>query len=35
MLDFGKHTAFIFWSYGVSGIGICGLILYTYLRAKK
>lgn len=35
MLDFGKHTAFILASYGVTGIGILGLIAFSYLRGKK
>jgi len=35
MLDFGKHTIFILWSYGLSGLCIIGLIAYTYLRDRK
>ncbi len=35
MLDFGKHTAFVLWSYGLSGLGILALILYTYVRGRK
>ncbi len=35
MLDFGKHTAFVLSSYGISLIGIFGMIAYTYLRGRK
>jgi len=35
MLDFGKHTAFILSSYGISGIGILALILYSYARGRN
>jgi len=35
MLEFGKHTAFILWSYGLSGLGFFGLIVYTYLGRGK
>lgn len=35
MLDFGKHTAFVLWSYGLSGLGILTLIIFTYVRGRK
>lgn len=35
MLDFGKHTAFVLWTYGLSIFGIIGLIAYVYLRGRK
>ncbi len=35
MLDFGKHTAFVLSTYGLSVLGLSGLIIYTYLRGRK
>lgn len=35
MLDFGKHSIYIFYSYGLSGLCILGLIAYSYLRGRK
>jgi len=35
MLDFGKHTAFVLASYGVTLIALLGLVLFTYLRGRK
>lgn len=35
MLEFGKHTSYIIWSYGLSGLTIIALIAYTYIRSRK
>ncbi len=35
MLDFGKHTAFVLSAYGVSGLGILVLIIYSYMRGRN
>jgi len=35
MLEFGKHTAFIYWSYGISGAAILAMIAYSYKRGRK
>jgi len=35
MLDFGKHTAFVLSTYGITLVTILGLIAYTYMRGRK
>ena len=35
MLEFGKHTAYVLSAYGVTLLGLAGLILYTFKRDSK
>ncbi len=35
MFEFGKHTPFVLWSYGITLTAITLLIIYTYLRGRK
>ena len=35
MLEFGKHTAYVFSAYGITLVGLLGMIAFTYLRDRK
>ncbi|NNE56841.1 MAG: heme exporter protein CcmD [Hellea sp.] len=35
MFEFGEKAAFIWSSYGISALGILGLIIFTFRRGRR